>query len=73
MVCPWLENGTVTIFIDSHRDLSENHRLQLVSTSKASFAFHAKLYARSSMLLLVSAIVGTLAQLISFMLIQLLA
>ncbi|OAX42825.1 kinase-like protein, partial [Rhizopogon vinicolor AM-OR11-026] len=31
MVCPWLENGTVTNFIASHRDLNGCHRLQLIS------------------------------------------
>jgi len=31
MVCPWLENGTVTSYIASCRDLTECHRLQLVS------------------------------------------
>jgi len=31
MVCPWLENGTVTNFITSRRDLSPHHLLQLVS------------------------------------------
>ncbi|OJA09211.1 hypothetical protein AZE42_00662 [Rhizopogon vesiculosus] len=30
MVCPWLENGTVTNFIAVH-DLSVSHRLQLIS------------------------------------------
>ncbi|KAJ8590691.1 kinase-like protein [Rhizopogon salebrosus TDB-379] len=30
MVCPWLENGTVTSFIGSRRDLSASHRSQLI-------------------------------------------
>jgi hypothetical protein len=34
MVCPWLENGTVTNFLTSRRDLSESHRVQLLSGSK---------------------------------------
>jgi hypothetical protein len=34
MVHPWFENGTVSSFIASRRDLSANHRLQLVSDSK---------------------------------------
>ncbi|OAX33072.1 kinase-like protein [Rhizopogon vinicolor AM-OR11-026] len=31
MVCPWLENGTVTSFIASRCDLGTRHRLQLIS------------------------------------------
>jgi hypothetical protein len=38
MVCPWLENGTVTNFIAVH-DLSVSHRLQLVSDSKELIIF----------------------------------
>jgi len=37
MVCPWLENGTVTNFITSRRDLSLRHLLQLVSALKELF------------------------------------
>jgi hypothetical protein len=37
IVCPWLENGTVTNFIASRRELSANHRLQLVNDSKELF------------------------------------
>lgn len=34
MICPWLENGTLTSFVTSRRDLSASHRWQLVSPSK---------------------------------------
>ncbi|KAJ8590693.1 kinase-like protein [Rhizopogon salebrosus TDB-379] len=43
MVCPWLENGTVTSFIGSRRDLSASHRLQLISDVAAGLRYlHSK-------------------------------
>jgi hypothetical protein len=59
MVCPWLENGTVTSFVASRHNLNGYHRLQLVSPKKTLAYFHIELFARSVTLLLVSTIVGT--------------
>jgi hypothetical protein len=59
MVSPWLENGTVTSFIDSHHNLNGNHRLQLVRVSKVLLIFMLN-YARSATLQPACAIVGTL-------------
>jgi hypothetical protein len=70
MVCPWLENGTVTSFMASHHDLNGYHRLQLVSPEHKLAYFHIELFARSVTLLLVSTIVGTLTLLKRIMLKQ---
>ncbi|KAJ8596057.1 kinase-like protein [Rhizopogon salebrosus TDB-379] len=39
MVCPWLENGTVTSFMASRHDLNGYHRLQLLSDVAAGLHY----------------------------------